>query len=167
MKLSRQILILSIFLFYSTRSFAQFTSVSGKAISNLIVPLSITAESGDLNFGQILLTGTPQKPKIKPKNGKLFEITGQPRREVTVTYNPVILTNSQWVAANSGQLGTIRFDPNVINDNGKKIKSGKSIRLKRKGLVGNEKLWVGGTLNVAANQPEGDYIGLFVISVSY
>ncbi|GBD90365.1 hypothetical protein BMS3Abin04_01082 [bacterium BMS3Abin04] len=167
MNFSRLILILCLILVYRTDNFGQFTSVSGNTFSNLIVPLSITALSGDLNFGQILLTGVPQNPEIKPKNGKLFEITGQPKRKVTVTYNPVILSNSQWAATNSGQLGTMRFNPKVIKDNGKNVKSGKSIRLKREGLIGKEKLWVGGTLNVAANQPEGDYIGLFVISVSY
>jgi len=149
------------------RIFSQVTSTSARGIANLIVPLSIKPVSGDLDFGEIILTGTPATESILPKDGKLFEITGHPNRFVTITFDKVKLDNSQWVAVYGGNTGTLIFYPDIETDNGTKIHSGDSKRLISYGLLGKLNLWVGGSINIAANQPQGDYRGLFVISVSY
>ncbi len=156
-----------IFLFSCNHSFAQITSTSARGFANLIVPLSITPLSGDLDFGEIILTGTPSTETISPHEGKLFEIVGHPNRFVTITFDDVQLDNSQWILIYGGNMGTIIFVPDVELENGKKIQSGDSARLMREGLLGKLRLWVGGTIDIAANQPPGDYRGLFVISVSY
>ncbi len=164
-KLSFVILILSLFL--TEHLFSQVTSTSARGIANLIVPLSITPVSGDLDFGEIILTGTPTTESILPRDGKLFEIIGHPNRFVTITFDNVKLDNSQWVSIYGGNTGTLIFYPDVETDDGTKVYSGDSKRLVRYGLLGKLNLWVGGSINIAANQPQGDYRGLFVISVSY
>ena len=49
----------------------------------------------------------------------------------------------------------------------KKLTSGKHYKLSNKGSIGTLDLLVGGSITVAANQPQGDYTGLFTITVSY
>ncbi len=147
--------------------FAQVTSTSARGFANLIVPLSITPLSGDLDFGEIILTGTPITETIPPKDGKIFEVVGHPNRFVSITFDNVQLDNSQWIMAYGGDLGTIIFVPDVELENGTKVNSGDSYRLVREGILGKLRILVGGSIDIAYNQPPGDYRGLFVISVSY
>ncbi len=165
MRISKLIFIFSVS--FSVSLYAQFTNVTGKAFVNLIAPLSITAVSGDLDFGEIILTGSAQTKKIPPRAGELFLITGHPSKYVTISFNNVQLDNYQWALATGGKTGKMIFKPKVILNNGKVIKSGDSEKLIKNGGLGKLNVWVGGKIRIKRNQPQGDYIGLFVISVSY
>lgn len=140
---------------------------SGTATVNLIMPLSIEAGNGDLDFGAIIYTGSPSTEVITPQNGKTFIVKGHIGRNISVVFNDVELTNYQWASNNSSELGTLRFIPEVMVENSSIISSGENLILQPQGLIGELKLNVGGSINLDANQPFGDYKGLFVISVSY
>lgn len=148
--------------------FSQSTGYqSGSASANLIMPLSIESGSGNLDFGDILISGNSKKETIRPKNGKEFIVRGQSNRNISVVFSKVELNNHVWVSNNSGESSTLIFTPDVQLENSSKIKSGDDLILQPNGLIGEVKFNVGGSIKVGGNQPEGDYEGLFVISVSY
>ncbi len=99
--------------------------------------------------------------------GKYLILQGSPILHFTVTYNAITITNSQWVSLYGGTIGSISFIPDVESIDLKKVTSGKQFKLSNKGSIGTFDLLVGGTITVAANQPQGDYSGLFTITVSY
>lgn len=143
------------------------SSASGQATANLIVPLSIESGVGDLDFGEIILTGLPITETISPPNGKEFIVTGQKGRMVTIMFTDVKLNNSQWLNNKKLVYGELEFKPNMITEEGAIVASGKSILLKPNNLIGEIKLYVGGSINIEATQSVGDYEGLFAISVAY
>ena len=148
--------------------FAQQTGYqSGTASANLIVPLSIEAGKGDLDFGDIIVINSSFREEINPSRGKEFIVKGQANRNISIVFNDVLLNNHLWVSNNSGQSGTLPFTPEVELKNSIKVKSGDNIILEPNGLIGEIKINVGGSIDIQANQPLGDYEGLFVISVSY
>jgi Domain of unknown function (DUF4402) len=145
----------------------QVTSADAVVTVNMLSPLSIATGAGNLDFGEIVLAGSPVTKTIQPVDGQVFNIIGQPNLHITITYNSVTLTNTQWVSLYGGTIGNIAFVPNVESSDFKKVTSGKQYKLSNKGSIGTLDLIVGGTITVAANQPQGDYTGLFTITVSY
>lgn len=74
----QKVIYIVIIVFISKFSFAQSNGyTTANASVNLIMPLSIEAGSGDLDFGEIILTGSELSEKLNPKNGQEFltEIT--------------------------------------------------------------------------------------------
>ena len=143
------------------------SSQNATASAYLVVPLSIAATIGDLDFGNILLAGSATKTTIEPLDGKLFVVSGHPNRKVTFTFENVLLDNASWVVAHSGLVGNLTFVPKVILENGRRVKSGKSKKLVLDGSVGKLNVWVGGSIKISANQEVGEYIGRFTLSVNY
>ncbi len=140
---------------------------SGSASVNLILPLSITAGNGDLDFGEIFVTSTGSLETIEPFSGKEFIVRGNPGRTISVMFDKVELNNYQWVSTSGGEISTLTFIPNVIEENSTTIQSGDNLTLRQNGLIGEVKLYVGGSIYIQPSQPIGDYEGLFVLSVSY
>lgn len=157
-----------------TYSYSQINSNSATASVNMIMPLSITAINSTINFGEIVLSGNSFIEYLTPTEGAIFRIKGHPERSVTVSYNFSDLSNSQWVAQNGGTVGSLSFFPEVVHtganssyQNPVTVQNGNSYVLITSGSVGVLYIWVGGSINILANQPAGDYIGTFNITVSY
>lgn len=157
-----------------TNSFAQINSTSATASVNMIMPLSITAISSTINFGEIVLSRNSFVRYLTPAEGAIFKIIGHPGRSVTVSYNFSELSNSQWVGQNGGTVGTLSFFPEVVHtgsnssyQNPVTVQNGNSYILITSGSVGVLYIWVGGSINILTNQPAGDYIGTFNVTVSY
>lgn len=140
---------------------------AGSASVNLMMPLSIESGAGDLDFGDFLVTSSTSKETIQPKNGKEFIVKGEAKRNISVIFNDVELTNLVWLSGNNGSPGSLTFIPNVILENNKKVKSGDNVVLNQVGLIGEIRIMVGGSITIRKNQPVGEYEGLFVISVTY
>ena len=141
------------------------TSATGRA--NIIQPLSITSTGGALDFGEIILTGSISNHQILPTNGQQFRIMGNPGRSVTITFNNAGLSNSTWVSTYGGSVGSLTFSPVVTNNLNNRLVSGNSYALQSKGSVAILDILVGGSITVGGSQPQGNYTGIFVISVSY
>ncbi|MBK7107215.1 MAG: DUF4402 domain-containing protein [Ignavibacteriae bacterium] len=151
-----------------TSLFAQQTGyISGNASANLIQPLSIEAGSGDLDFGEIIVSGSSFIEKIEPNFGKQFIVTGHPGKNITVRFSSVELTNYDWASNFGGNFGTLIFTPNVETKNSQKILDGNTLPLAQNGLIGELQIFVGGEIYINPKQEIGDYVGLFVLSVTY
>jgi hypothetical protein len=127
----------------------------------------MTVMEGSLDFGEIILTGTSFTQNITPSTGQRFLISGQPNRAITLIYNSIELTNAANPPNLIERVGTLTFSPNVVNNAGVNILSSDSVVLVNKGNVGEYELWVGGSIFVKSDQPHGDYIGTFTITVTY
>ncbi len=160
--------ILFIFLIPLTNIFSQESaSQNASGIVYLVVPLSITATTGDLDFGEIILTNSPSTETLSPINGKLFVVSGHPNRDVTFTFISANMDNTLWVATYGGNVGNLQFVPDIELDSGTKVNNGESHLLLLSGGLGELDVWVGGSIDIAADQEHGDYTGLFTLSVTY
>lgn len=167
--------VVFILLGLSTSLLAQSTaSATANVTAQLKRGLAITNLDGDLDFGEIVLTGSAQTPTIAPGAGVRFEVTGHPNRDVTVTFLGVTLDNFAWVTINGGTNGTFDFTPNVEETGSSStysspnpVTTGDVISLVNVTGTGYLYLWLGGSLDVAANQPYGDYTGTFTMNVAY
>jgi len=163
--------ILIIILISTTNLFAQpggnSASQNALGLVYLVVPLSITATTGDLDFGEIILNNSPSRESLSPSNGKLFVVSGHPNRDVTFTFIPANMDNSVWVASFGGNVGNLEFVPDIELDSGTQVLNGDSHTLILTSGIGELDVWVGGYIDIAADQEQGDYTGLFTLSVTY
>ena len=167
-------IIVSLFLMSSV--FAQSSaSANANVLASLKKGLSITNNTGDLNFGDIVLTGSAATPSITPGTGVQFEVVGHPGKSVAVTFANVTLNNDAWVIGNGGTNDNIIFTPNVdqtgssssYSSGANNVTSGSSIALVNDTGIGYLYLWLGGSIAVKANQEPGDYVGTFTMNVAY
>ncbi len=164
----RKYIFLAIFLSVNfVYSQTVISSQNATASAYLVVPLSIAATIGDLDFGNILLAGSPIKTTIAPRDGKLFVVSGHPNRRVTFTFEDVLLDNANWVVSSGGVVDNLTFVPKVILENGRRVKNGKSKKLRLNGSIGKLNVWVGGSIKISADQEVGEYVGRFTLSVNY
>ncbi|MCX7610076.1 MAG: DUF4402 domain-containing protein [Ignavibacterium sp.] len=170
-------LILTAFILSCISSFiyAQSSaSATATVLAQLKKGLSVSLIGGNLNFGEIILNGSPQTPSIAPASGANFRIIGHPNKNVVISFSNVTLDNNAWVSSNGGSNGTMVFTP-VVKHTGSSstyssasdVVSGNSYNLVNVTGDGYLYLWVGGSLSIAANQPHGDYTGTFSITVAY
>ena len=152
---------------FSFGAIGQTASNTASGSVNIILPISITSLGGNLDFGEILLTGSATSYQMLPAQGQFFQIMGHPGRSVSIIFNQVNLSNVVWVSLNGGTVGNLIFTPDVIDNQNHSIISGNFYPLLANGSTGILDIRVGGTINVSANQPHGDYVGTFTISVSY
>jgi len=152
---------------FSSGAIGQSASTNASGRVNIIAPISITSTSGNLDFGDVILIGSAANYQIAPAEGKFFHILGHPGRSVSIIFNQINLSNAIWVGLNGGNVGTLVFTPVVVNSQNEPIISGNFYPLIINGSIGILDIRVGGSINVSANQPHGDYIGTITVSVSY
>ena len=139
---------------------------------SLVKGLSLNIMKNNLDFGEVILSRTGTLIKKSATEGIIFEISGNPNKNVAINYSTTNLTNSAWSEIFGGTKGNINFIPDVFVSTEKKqselqkIENGNLVNIDksndRKILVN-----IGGYLNVAANQPAGNYIGNIYLTVSY
>ncbi len=167
--------LLLIFFGVTNVLFAQSSAnASANVTASLAKGLSISNFTGDLAFGEIILTGSAQTPTILPGSGVRFDVIGHPTKFVTITFAGINLTNNAWVSTYGGTNGTLAFTPNVqhtgssISYTGNvSVTSGNTVPLVNVTGDGLLYLWLGGSLAVGASQPQGDYTGSFTMTVTY
>ncbi len=177
MEVQMKRLILSTIVLSLIASFAyaqSSASATATVLAQLKKGLSVSLIGGNLNFGEIILNGSPQSPSISPSSGANFRIMGHPNKNIVISFSSVTLDNTSWVSTNGGTNGTMVFSP-VVKHTGSSttyqsptdVTSGNSYTLVNVSGDGYLYLWVGGSLSIAANQPHGDYTGTFSITVAY
>ncbi|MEJ5351903.1 MAG: DUF4402 domain-containing protein [Melioribacteraceae bacterium] len=162
-----------LFLLLTSICFAQSGSASASVTANVITPITIIT-TGSIDFGDVIVMPNPYQVTKSPESGSRHEVQGNPNSSVTISFNPITLDNFNWVAQHGGTSGTITFIPEVKHTgtnpnyvNPITVTSGGVYQLTDVGGIGKLYLWVGGAINVNANQPVGYYTGTFVINVSY
>lgn len=161
-----------------------YSFLSGQPFGNNIsIPISLSISngpiikevSGNLDFGDVYSLTSIQTLTRDPEFGVLFEVNGKARSRVSVNYSSTVpLDNSNWVSVNSGATGSIVFTPNVMHTsrnptytNPRNLRNGRRIRLRNVNGIGKLFIWVGGDMEIKANQEIGDYEGIFNITVAY
>ena len=77
------------------------------------------------------------------------------------------MDNTLWVATFGGSVGNLEFVPDIELDSGTKVTNGAAYPLLLSGGIGELDVWVGGSIDIASDQQQGDYTGLFTLSVTY
>jgi hypothetical protein len=149
-----------------TASAASAATRPGGSMSVILQPLSVV-KTADLDFGTLVAGPTAGTITVNPVSGARSSTGGT----VTVgspstaaSFQATGLVNQLYIVAlgappllTNGSGGTMPVTALALD--------GPTIRLFPAGNVAT--LRVGGTLSVAANQPSGDYIGSFTITVIY
>ncbi len=169
-------LIVLLLLISSCKIFAQtvFNSTVDINIS-LNNGIALNRIKGDLDFGEIIYSGSASTLTKTPDNGIEYEVTGFRRRNITVTYTRnVNLNNYDWVISNGGTNGIIRFRTTARHTNGNlnyvnpvNLSNNARVRLSNDNPYGKLYIWIGGNLTINQNQPYGDYKGTFNLTVEY
>ena len=155
---------------------AQSTVKASATVSaSLVNGLSLSNSTGNLTFGDIILTSSGQTKTISPSSGVAFDVTGFPNKNITISFSNISLTNDVWVTKNGGAKATLLFSPEIHHTEGSNnyitgisIVSGNSVKLANaENGMGKLYLWLGGSLTAAEAQADGDYSGSFAIDIAY
>ena len=156
-------------------SYSQKSSNAVAVVSaHLIKGLGTQTIAGNLNFGEIVLSNPGKTVNKNPVEGMEIKISGEPEKNITMTFEPMEISNIQWVSQNGGEEGAIVFTPNVEQTssnasyiNAVPVISGNSYTLPNSDGQGEMYIWVGGNIRITDNQPAGNYSGTFQINISY
>lgn len=157
--------ILAVLIFSSVSLFAQtISSATGTANVSISVKaaLAITNVSGNLDFDDVLL-GSGSSSVILPENGVKFRVDGHNSGAVAVTFSAPPLVNAASDPLNfTPVVHSSGIDPDYNSTN--PVNNGDSEIM---GTTGELYLWVGGSIAIAADTPQGDYAGTFSMTVAY
>ena len=164
-------------LIFSSNVFAQPFSATAPVSLRISKALAITNIGGSLDFGALLESGSGSTESITQANGANFQVTGHPNRSVTITYADVTLTNNQWNTDNTvaGNDASMIFEADMNHSGASSTwaagnpvaTGGEAHTLVNVTGTGTLYLWVGGSVDVAASQNIGDYVGTLTVSVAY
>ena len=175
--MKKAILALVLFLAVGNFAFAQISANTNAPVNvSLIKGLAISANSGNLNFTEVIVTPNLQTKAITNEDGQQFLITGHPNRQITLTYDETVtLTNNAWVTTNGGTNSSITFTIHTADRTGSNssytdpvgITSGGTTNLVNVLGTGTMYVWLGGEIVVPGGQAHGDYTGTLNVSVAY
>jgi len=139
------------------------TNAGGKAL--ILIPLTLTRVA-DLEFGTVIESSTSGTVTIPP-DGTARTFTGG----VTPVANPLPARARFAGAGTPGQLVNIFLAPpaNLKDSNGDLLPISMSLESSNITIDSTHAFFVGvgGTVTVAANQPDGDYTGVFTVLAQY
>ncbi len=163
----------------SSYAFGQSTAnASANVKISLKKGLAISNVGGtEISFADVVVTSSAQTPTVAAGAGAHFLVSGHPNKPVTMTFSTVSLNNDAWVTSfGGGTNSTMTFTPAMQHTGSESvyasgtpsdITSGNSVNLVNVSGVGNLNLWVGGSMAIAADQAQGDYVGSFSVTVTY
>lgn len=139
------------------------TNAGGKAL--ILIPLTLT-KVADLEFGTVIESSSPGTVTI-PADGTARTFTGG----VTPVATPVPARAQFAGAGTPGQLVNIFLAPpaNLKDTNGDTIPISMNLESSNITIDSTHAFFVGvgGTITVPANQPDGDYTGVFTVLAQY
>ena len=142
---------------------AATSNAGGKAL--ILIPLTLT-KVADLEFGTVIESSTSGTVTI-PADGSARGVTGG----VTPVANPLPARAQFAGAGTPGQLVNIFLAPpaNLKDANGDTLPISMSLESTNVTIDSTHAFFVGvgGTVTVAANQPDGDYTGTFTVLAQY
>ena len=139
------------------------TNAGGKAL--ILIPLTIT-KLADLEFGTVIESSAPGSV-IVPPDGTLPSVSGG----VTAVASAPASRARFAGAGTPGELVNIFLAPpaNLKDSNGDLLPISMSLESSNVTIDSTHAFFigVGGTANVAANQPDGDYTAMFTVLAQY
>lgn len=169
MKYLKRVVLVLLFLVVATLSInAQNRVVASADVRiSVVKALQINKLQGDLSFGDFVQTGVSAKMERTPDKGILFEVNGNPGRDVTLDFENVSL-------GNGSENNSLNFIPHLSQTksnstyiNPTEVHKGSSHKLENINGTGYLYLWVGGEIMVDKELSNGDYSGDFSVTVSY
>jgi hypothetical protein len=142
---------------FAQNSASENAQVSARVISSLSI-----AKNQDLDFGKVAQgVGNVNIPAENPKAVK-FTISGEANENVKVTFTSPsnLLSGSNTLPFTS----SVKADAVGTGSSASAITSGGNLSLNSDGKAF---VYLGGSINVAAAQPRGNYSGTFSIQVEY
>lgn len=139
---------------------------------SLVKGLGLNAIKSNLDFGEIVLNQNTSKISKSAKEGILFEVAGNPGKNITINFSPIMLTNSSWAENFGSPKSQIDFTPNVLVSTSQDlsvsqpITSGSVVNLSKE-TDGKLYVSIGGELSLNQTQPAGDYSGNFSLTIAY
>ncbi len=161
--MKRIIVALAVFAFGSGFALAQDNASEDVQCTTVVIKSLRIEKNQDLDFGTVAQGVGEVEIKTDQERAVKLTITGQERYDVIVSYKgPNALETAQ------GARLPFKYDVDANSvDNPKgagEIKSGDSVALNEKG---NHFLFLGGTIDVAADQTPGFYTGTVSFNVEY
>jgi len=142
--------------------------------ATLVKGIQLNRASGNLDFGEIVLSPSTTSVRKSPENGVVFVLNSHPNKSISISFSTATLSNSGWANENGGTNSSIIFTPEIvqtgINSNFVDpitLLSGTSVIPPTSSGIALMNIWIGGTLDIQPNQPQGDYTGTLVISLTY
>lgn len=161
-KSKKVLAILAVLVFSSVSIFAQ-SSADAPVYISVKKSLSILpVAGGSLDFGT-LLYGSADAATKTPELGAKFVVDGSEIRDISVSYSATTLTNQF--------LDNLTFTPEVEQTGKNSTYTGAASLVSgapvSTGDDGKLYIWVGGSIDFGATTEEGEYQGLFSMSVAY
>lgn len=140
--------------------------------ASLIRGISVINNNNEIDFGEIILSGSPISISKSPENGLKFKIISHPEKPVMISFE-----NSQLQP--DGSLdptlsSNLTFIPKVVHTginsefiNPIDVSSGIYYQPVNQSGEGILNLWVGGSLLVEPQALHGNYSGTVIITVAY
>lgn len=154
---------------FSSSLFAQNTATEAVNVTaSLIKGISISnIGGGTVDFDEIVVTKSTQTPAVAPASGVKLEIAAHPGRDLKITFGTATLNNTD-------RAGSITFTPNIEHTgtsdtygSGTTVNNNNAITAADVSGIGMLYLWVGGSIEIPADQSHGNYAGTFNITVAY
>lgn len=154
------------------------TSSQSRVVSTVPINISLVKGLGlnviqnSLDFGEIITAPGTNNISRNASEGIIFEISGNPGKNVSISYSAAEPTNSTWAEIFGGEKSNLTFQPEVYISTAKnstsleKISNGSIVNLDKES-DGKILVNIGGNLSLASNQPAGDYQGNISLTVSY
>jgi hypothetical protein len=164
---------------FASSLFAQSSVTEGVTVTaKLTRGISVAnVGNGTVDFPEIVLAGSATSQSITPGSaeGVNLAITAHPDRDVSISFANASLTNNAWAGPLSAPTGSLTFVPNIEHTGTSSSYGGSPVTLTSgnaytaSNVTGNGMLylWIGGDINIAADQAHGDYTGSLSITVAY
>ncbi len=163
----KKLLMLVVFVFVAGAVFAQQSaSDNGSAKAKIIAPITIAHQSGDLNFGVLISPSAAATVQIPAAASPTpVDSTGLQRATGDVSSDHFVVTNTDGVAFGI----TLPTSITVTAGAGKEmtVNSFTHSCASSSACTVNGDLYVGGTLQIGANQLSGDYTGSYTVTLTY
>ena len=151
----------------------QGRTASANVRVTIVKAIQISEIQGDLDFGELVLSGVSTTVERTPDQGILFAVNGSSGRNIVIDYQNTLLKNINEIP-DKPLINSIQFIPRINTtyadqnySNPESVSNGGSYQLKDKDGDGIIYLWVGGEMDIDSQLASGDYSGEFSVSVSY
>lgn len=159
----KKLLMLVVFVFVAGVAFAETASDTGSAVAKIIAPISIVHQSGDLDFGVLIKSNTAGTVTIPAVASPTAQDVNVQRATGAVSSDHFVVDNDD------GFTFTISLPSSITVSNGNT--GSMTVNAFTHSCPGSctldGDLYVGGTLQVGANQESGDYTGSYTVTLTY
>lgn len=140
--------------------------------ASLVLGISVISTNNEINFDEIILSGSQMSITKSPVDGLRFKIISHPEKPVMISFE-----NSQLqpeFSANINSPSNLLFIPKIVHTGNKtefvnpvEVTSDVYYQPANQAGEGILNLWVGGSLLIEPQVSHGNYSGTIIITVAY